>query len=653
MRTLFFSLLFAGVSICSYGQTFGGGSGTEGDPYKIYTPAHIKELADYVNNDVAAYGPGSDIRADRFKTYGQYFEMTDDIDMEGVTDFVPIGYTYDTNKYPIGIRCFAGHFEGNGHAILNLKYEGSHCNVGLFGRTMGATIANVKVINFQYIYTPKTNNHVSLRCGGIIGSAEYLGNADIGDTTYLRCQTFLSNCETRGNIIVTNAPYSGKKQPNIGGIIGHGFCSIRNSQSFVSVVDSSYSAVIAGIGNCVGDYSLFPMYMENCVAYLLGGSTSVDPQKECWISGVGSTGVMRHCFASGSYTATEATGIGKADSMLYCGSNATLHGCRVSGAGLRTNVMHNCFFTGSIDIVNGILSESSTLLGCQSKFVENCYVAPLRYSPSLKSSFLYNLSPKDSFPARHCFVSSKVTVSDSSKEMISYNPVRLEITKINDAEMKLPAFVTNLNQYDGSSEWQQDTIPYRNNGYPLLRNYFAAAIATTLAADSVTDHSARLHASFTFGDEAFNVKGVGIEWKKQGDSTWHADTALLEGNTLHLDNLAGETTYIFRGCIMRIVGETIYGEEMQFTTMRKIAVRESRQELQFSVSPVPASNILTVTGAAGAEACLYTTLGQKVLQIRLESESSSIDVSGLASGSYLLQIRKDGNHGVCKVQIQR
>ena len=104
---------------------------------------------------------------------------------------------------------------------------------------------------------------------------------------------------------------------------------------------------------------------------------------------------------------------------------------------------------------------------------------------------------------------------------------------------------------------------------------------------------------------------------------------------------------------MRIVGETIYGEEMQFTTMRKIAVRESRQELQFSVSPVPASNILTVTGAAGAEACLYTTLGQKVLQIRLESESSSIDVSGLASGSYLLQIRKDGNHGVCKVQIQR
>ena len=179
------------------------------------------------------------------------------------------------------------------------------------------------------------------------------------------------------------------------------------------------------------------------------------------------------------------------------------------------------------------------------------------------------------------------------------------------------------------------------------------ATATTLAADSVTDHSARLHARFFYGDETINVKGCGIEWKKQNDTLWQSDTNLLEGGTLRLENLEEQTTYLFRGYITRSVGKTTYGEELSFTTKKTIAVKECGEEPFFTVSPVPAADRLTVTGAAGAEASLYNTLGQKVLHLYLENNWSSIDVSGLPCGSYLLQVRLEGKSAVRKVQVQR
>ena len=51
----YFSIIFLLILVLNgsvLAQTFGGGTGTEADPYKIYTKAHCEELADAVNNGI-------------------------------------------------------------------------------------------------------------------------------------------------------------------------------------------------------------------------------------------------------------------------------------------------------------------------------------------------------------------------------------------------------------------------------------------------------------------------------------------------------------------------------------------------------------------------------------------------------------------------
>lgn len=76
--------------------------------------------------------------------------------------------------------------------------------------------------------------------------------------------------------------------------------------------------------------------------------------------------------------------------------------------------------------------------------------------------------------------------------------------------------------------------------------------------------------------------------------------------------------YNYGNCIV------VYGEET--------AVEEAQNS--FVVYPNPANNCISVEGVEFEEAALYNTMGQLVLT----SKESKIDVSGLASGLYLLKL---------------
>lgn len=89
-----------GGAVASY---FKSGHGTEQDPYIIASRNHVYNLAwlQYIGyfNDSTNFGG----------LHQYYFEVENDIDMEGLT-IPPIG----TEKYP-----FLGHFDGNGNTISN------------------------------------------------------------------------------------------------------------------------------------------------------------------------------------------------------------------------------------------------------------------------------------------------------------------------------------------------------------------------------------------------------------------------------------------------------------------------------------------------------------------------------------------------------
>lgn len=92
--------------------TYGGGSGTAADPYRIYTPEHLVELG----NMPLDWG-------------GKHFSLEADIDMEGI-EMEPIGGQID----PYHLSFFRGVFDGNHHTILNLTIDRPDLgDVGLFG----------------------------------------------------------------------------------------------------------------------------------------------------------------------------------------------------------------------------------------------------------------------------------------------------------------------------------------------------------------------------------------------------------------------------------------------------------------------------------------------------------------------------------------
>ena len=118
-----------------YGNpTFGGGSGTEQDPYRLSTPEHLTQL------QVAVDG------GNNFS--GKYFILTDDIDLEG----------YDNDSNPnngnfegIGTESkrFSGYFDGQNYSIKNLRIvKPSTQHVGLFDGLTDATVENLKLENY-------------------------------------------------------------------------------------------------------------------------------------------------------------------------------------------------------------------------------------------------------------------------------------------------------------------------------------------------------------------------------------------------------------------------------------------------------------------------------------------------------------------------
>jgi len=116
-----------------------GGDGTQGNPYKIYFPCQLADLATFVNS-----GNG-------LQTKNKYFKLMNDIDLTV--------YSYGNGWEPIGgygyfdhhIH-FNGFFDGNGKIITNLKINRVRLDpVGLFGVLSNATIHDLGIENCDII----------------------------------------------------------------------------------------------------------------------------------------------------------------------------------------------------------------------------------------------------------------------------------------------------------------------------------------------------------------------------------------------------------------------------------------------------------------------------------------------------------------------
>ena len=201
------------------GSAFSGGDGlTAATAYVIGNAADLAQLA-------------ADVNSEHHYTYGgKYFRQTVDIDLDNKT-WVPIGADIFSS--------FGGHYDGKGHAIINLKVDAAHQESGLFGWVKGSNISlkNIHVSGSvdgvasgagicswfdgsNSLSASTGDNQVISGCsftGTVKGSlTNVLSNTGVAGICGYATNAFITSCANYGNITLT------LNHIGIGGIVGGG-----------------------------------------------------------------------------------------------------------------------------------------------------------------------------------------------------------------------------------------------------------------------------------------------------------------------------------------------------------------------------------------------------------------------------------------------
>ena len=216
---------------------FGGGTGTQQDPWLITSQADLIALAEFLNSgnaetfDTENAGVGN--------CHGYYFKQTADIDLTGVT-WEPIGYSGD--------YYFAGNYDGDGHTISNATSTGKNdangfATAGIFGWVAFGSVENLHVKNANFVATG--HNEYSY-VGGIAGVCygSSIKNCSVVDSSLESRRDNNNNCA--GSIVGYSTGGTFEK------------CAAENNQvktmcyggGFVGEVDDTYGVGNSTFTNC-------------------------------------------------------------------------------------------------------------------------------------------------------------------------------------------------------------------------------------------------------------------------------------------------------------------------------------------------------------------------------------------------------------------
>ena len=248
--------IFISIILCnfSYGGTYGGGSGTEADPFLLETAAHLNDIG--LNSG----------------DWDKCFKLVKNINMSSIaaTNYNIIGYYNNVNDN-IG---FSGIFDGNDHVIFNFSCSSSRSShVGLFGyiESYDAEIKNLILVDPNV----SANNPNSENIGALAGVLRH-GK--------------IINCQIDGGFV---NGYS-----TVGGLVGEN----SSGEVITSCVFASQVNGHTAIGGLIGDNSV--ALVSNCYtisnvsAYLYAGG----------LIGQSDDGTVENCYAAGDVSGTHFPG---------------------------------------------------------------------------------------------------------------------------------------------------------------------------------------------------------------------------------------------------------------------------------------------------------------------------------------------------------
>ena len=217
---------------------FGGGTGTQQDPWRITSQADLIALAEFLNSGNAETFDTENVGVGN--CHGYYFKQTADIDLTGVT-WEPIGYSG-------GGYYFAGNYDGDGHTISNATSTGKNdadgfATAGIFGWVAFGSVENLHVKNANFVATG--HNEYSY-VGGIAGVCygSSIKNCSVVDSSLESRRDNNNNCA--GSIVGYSTGGTFEK------------CAAENNQvktmcyggGFVGEVDDTYGVGNSTFTNC-------------------------------------------------------------------------------------------------------------------------------------------------------------------------------------------------------------------------------------------------------------------------------------------------------------------------------------------------------------------------------------------------------------------
>ena len=302
---------------------YGGGSGTENDPYLIFTAEQLNNIG----------LPACD--------WDMHFKLMADIDLSAYSDTA-------FNIIGNGAIEFSGVFGGNGYTVSNFTFSSTGVDsVGFFGYVgENAEIKDLGLID------PNVDGGTAIYVGGLAGTA----------------YGTIANCWIEGGTVfggvggggVSTLPYGG-----VGGLVGYAYGTISDCRVDGGTVSGSDSR----IGGLVGRNSGLITKSSASASVVANGRH---------IGGlVGrNEGTISNCYSTGSVSGGQfeiggLVGFNWDSTIRNCYSTATVSGeVRVGGlVGQGSGTISKCYATGS---VSGRFAVGG-LVGGAVSMITNCY----------------------------------------------------------------------------------------------------------------------------------------------------------------------------------------------------------------------------------------------------------------------------------------
>ena len=254
LSVLLTALLILSASIASVSADAGlGGSGTEADPYKVYSLEDFETIAEKVNSGEGDYADA-------------WYVLCADVGSVSGDGKPTSGVTTPIGKYA---HPFSGHFDGDGHTVVLKIEESEWSDIGLFGCIEGGEGRDLTTAGCVKVQTEGYS--VGAVCGSLSGKivncvndAEVTGSADVGGLVGSLVEGLAASCVNNGHVCsmgqtggicgsASNASVAGcinygtvEGDTSSGGICGDNSANINACVSFGTVKGGMITGGICG-----------------------------------------------------------------------------------------------------------------------------------------------------------------------------------------------------------------------------------------------------------------------------------------------------------------------------------------------------------------------------------------------------------------------